>query len=144
MEYIKNSMIKAYNNRGNLYFLDNITAFDITYKEITNTHLNECGRTFVYPVRAKKRCIKLELEANSESLKVLMDIFTQYEITLAIMDVSFDSENYQPESQYIKTSEISVIKIANEGNFGGYPDKGGYQLPDGKGLYNFSVSLEEI
>lgn len=141
---MKNSMIKAYNNRGNLYFLDNITVFDITYKEILNTFTNENGKTIIYPVRTKKRCIKLEIEANDQSLKVLMDIFTQYEITLEIIDISFDSENYQSESKYIKTSEISKVKIANEGDFGGYPDRGGYQLPSGKGFYLFSVSLEEV
>lgn len=142
---------------GTEYILRNFAKFEESFSENIKKFENESGHAIVYPVRSGKRCISLTIEANSVYLNVLKKLFNQPIIHLkythgsdADTDCIGDIKQKIHEVDFIKTSNITIKQIAdirvsvpNSGMKCSY-GKLGYYDKFGRGIYEFSVSLEEV
>ncbi len=141
---------------GTEYILRNFIKFDESFSENIKKFESESGHSIVYPVRSGKHCISLTIEANSVYLKTLKEIFNQPVIHLKYTHGSDADTDYignikqqVHEADFIKTGNITINQIAdirtsvpNAGMSCSYGKLGLYDR-FGRGIYQFSVTLEE-
>lgn len=143
----------------NYILIRNILNFNVTYEEMKNQFQNENGKSIFFPIRTGKRKMDLTIECDSEDLKVLKKLFFQTEIKFAYSENGTETE----EISFFKKSDIQINTIDRKkvdyGNSCIYYQDGDDSKPtpfhffygcelmpeyEGRGMYEFSVSLEEV
>lgn len=144
------------------YLIRQFLQFDVSYTEIANTYQNESGMTIQYPIRQGKRKIALKLETNLNGLEHLKTFFQQPELLLFYQSPTDSAEQY---GRFRKTADIQIQTVSRNHSFDNHPFL--YQLEvygtnityfwslpevpayqqkysDSSGIYEFSISLEEV
>jgi hypothetical protein len=155
------SRIRVWLTEYGNYMLRQMLGFDTTYTEIKNTYQNESGATILYPVRQGQRKLDIKVETNLNGLEHLKAFFQQPELLLFYRSPTDAVEQF---GKFQKTSDIQITSVSCSTDFGNNPFL--WQIPAytdtayfypieevasyyqthtyQSGIYEFSVSLEEI